>query len=49
MKAQLGAAQTLDGALHAEVTALVRCMGTADWAEGVAAFAQRRTPVFGGR
>jgi enoyl-CoA hydratase len=49
LKAQLGTARTLDGALHAEVAALVRCMGTADWAEGVTAFAQRRTPVFGGR
>jgi enoyl-CoA hydratase len=49
MKAQLGRAGELDGALDAEVAALLRCMGTADWAEGVAAFADRRTPTFEGR
>jgi enoyl-CoA hydratase len=39
----------LDEVLRAEVAALVQCMGTADWAEGVAAFSERRTPVFEGR
>jgi enoyl-CoA hydratase len=49
MKAHLGSQPELDEALRAEVKALVHCMGTADWAEGVAAFAGRRTPVFEGR
>lgn len=49
MKAHLGRAAALDGALRDEVAALVECMGTADWAEGVAAFADRRRPAFQGR
>jgi len=49
MKAHLNHDAALAAALEAEVEALVRCMGTADWAEGVAAFAQRRPPAFGGR
>jgi enoyl-CoA hydratase len=49
MKAHLRDHTGLDDALRAEVAALVRCMGTADWAEGVAAHADRRDPVFEGR
>jgi enoyl-CoA hydratase len=49
MKAHLREQAGLDDALPAEVAALVQCMGTADWAEGVAAHADRRTPVFEGR
>jgi enoyl-CoA hydratase len=49
MKAHLRGGPELDEALRAEVKALVHCMGTADWAEGVAAFADRRTPAFEGR
>lgn len=50
VKGHLGGGHaTIDEALRAEVKALVDCMGTADWAEGVAAFGQRRTPVFEGR
>lgn len=48
LKTQLSDQRRFDDALRAEVDALVECMGTADWAEGVAAFAQRRTPVFQG-
>jgi enoyl-CoA hydratase/carnithine racemase len=49
MKTQLRDLHSLDEALRAEVAALVHCMGTTDWAEGVAAYADRRTPVFEGR
>jgi enoyl-CoA hydratase len=49
LKAQLGRVRQLDEALHAEVDGLLRCMATADWAEGIAAHAQRRAPVFEGR
>jgi enoyl-CoA hydratase len=49
MKAHLRQPAPLDAALRDEVTALVQCMGTADWAEGVAASADRRRPAFQGR
>jgi enoyl-CoA hydratase len=49
MKGQLRDQWSLDEALRTEVAALVRCMGTADWAEGAAAFSERRTPAFEGR
>jgi enoyl-CoA hydratase len=49
MKAQLADLPTLEVALRDEVEALVCCMGTSDWTEGVTAFAARRTPAFEGR
>jgi enoyl-CoA hydratase len=49
MKGHLRAAPDVDAALSSEVKALVECMGTADWAEGIAAFTDNRTPVFEGR
>lgn len=38
-----------EAALRREAAALLACMRTADWREGVDAFAERRTPVFHGR
>jgi enoyl-CoA hydratase/carnithine racemase len=38
-----------DAALSREADALLDCMETEDWREGVAAFAERREPVFHGR
>jgi len=51
MKRQLRAATWGDPeqAMKDEVDALLQCMGTEDWAEGVKAFAEKRTPVFKGR
>ncbi|MCR9243676.1 MAG: enoyl-CoA hydratase/isomerase family protein [bacterium] len=40
--------RTFDETLAAEAAALLDCMGTADWREGVAAFAERREPQFRG-
>ncbi len=40
--------RTLDETLGAEARALRYCMDTADWREGVAAFAERRDPHFRG-
>jgi enoyl-CoA hydratase/carnithine racemase len=39
----------LDETLEMEADALLTIMNSKDWAEGVAAFAQRRSPVFSGR
>jgi 2-(1,2-epoxy-1,2-dihydrophenyl)acetyl-CoA isomerase len=41
--------RTLDAQLDAERDAQLRCGRTADYAEGVAAFAAKRAPVFTGR
>jgi enoyl-CoA hydratase len=49
MKAALRADESLEGALRSEARDLLAVMGTQDWAEGVAAFAQRRAPVFQGK
>jgi len=49
MKAALRADEPLRTALRSEARDLLAVMGTEDWAEGVAAFAQRRSPVFQGR
>ena len=49
MKASLRQTGTCEAALAAEAAALLEVMKTDDWAEGVAAFAQRRPPVFTGR
>jgi enoyl-CoA hydratase len=49
LKRRLADTTSLGEAFHAEADDLLAVMGTADWAEGVAAFAARRTPVFQGR
>lgn len=49
MKAALVGATRLDVALRDEAADLLAVMQTEDWAEGVRAFADRRTPVFQGR
>jgi enoyl-CoA hydratase/carnithine racemase len=49
MKASLRRNPSYEDALKAEADALLEVMKTADWAEGVAAFAERRSPVFTGR
>lgn len=49
MKAALHSEEPFDAVLRAEAQDLIDVMGTADWAEGVAAFAERRTPVFQGK
>lgn len=48
LKQQLGRPTELEQVLRDEVAALVRCMGTADWREGLAAFAGKRPPEFEG-
>lgn len=45
----LPAADRLDAMLAAEAAALLDCMTTADWREGVAAFAEKRAPRYEGR
>ncbi|GIH19524.1 enoyl-CoA hydratase/isomerase family protein [Rugosimonospora africana] len=49
MKAALNRSASLGDALGDEATDLLAMMQTEDWAEGVAAFAERREPVFQGR
>jgi enoyl-CoA hydratase len=45
----LGAANDLNGHLQQELDAVFTCSTTADWQEGVDAFAQKRSPRFQGR
>ncbi|MBF6195983.1 enoyl-CoA hydratase/isomerase family protein [Nocardia implantans] len=49
MKAALRRDDPLDVALATEPRQILELMATRDWAEGVAAFAERRTPVFEGK
>lgn len=49
MKAALAEDVPLDTALRAEAQDLLTIMDTDDWAEGVAAFAERRPPMFHGK
>ena len=49
MKKALLTATEFDVALRDEAADLLAVMRTEDWAEGVRAFADRRTPVFHGR
>ena len=44
--AQNGYDRTLVAQLDAEIEAFARCAGTADFAEGVSAFVQKRKPEF---
>ncbi|MFD0359993.1 enoyl-CoA hydratase/isomerase family protein [Nocardia sp. GCM10030253] len=49
MKAALRRNDPLDVAFTTEPRMLLELMATSDWAEGVAAFAERRTPIFEGK
>jgi enoyl-CoA hydratase len=49
LKGALQPGLTLDEALEMEADVLLTIMNSNDWAEGVAAFAKRRSPVFSGR
>ncbi|WP_063052488.1 enoyl-CoA hydratase/isomerase family protein [Nocardia arthritidis] len=49
MKAALRRNDPLDVALETEPQELIALMGTQDWAEGVAAFSERRIPIFHGK
>lgn len=49
MKRALRADPSLDEAFEREAEDLLDVMATRDWAEGVAAFAERRSPAFEGR
>ncbi|WP_280246386.1 hypothetical protein [Nocardia abscessus] len=49
MKAALRRNDALDVALETEPRELLALMGTQDWAEGVAAFSERRIPIFHGK
>jgi enoyl-CoA hydratase len=49
LKKCLSANATLETALRTEADILLRVMATEDWAEGVAAFAEKRSPSFLGR
>ena len=49
MKSALRANPSLDEALEQEAKDLLAVMGTQDWAEGVAAFSEQRSPIFEGR
>jgi enoyl-CoA hydratase len=49
MKAALLRNDPLDVVLETEPQELLELMATQDWAEGVAAFAERRTPLFTGK
>jgi len=44
----MAAERTLDAALAAELEGMMFCSTTKDWQEGIAAFADRRPPVFRG-
>lgn len=44
-----GIARDYDGAVEAELGAVLECMATEDWQEGVRAFAEKRPPRFTGR
>ncbi|WP_327101063.1 enoyl-CoA hydratase-related protein [Nocardia vinacea] len=46
MKSALARADSLEAAFTSEPQELLALMGTSDWAEGLAAFAERRAPVF---
>ena len=48
-KEHFGEQRTYDDALDSELDAILACMKTDDWAEGVAAFAEKRPPVFKGQ
>jgi enoyl-CoA hydratase len=48
-KRLLDRSSTPAAALRAEAAALLECMGTADWREGVRAFEEQREPVYVGR
>jgi enoyl-CoA hydratase/carnithine racemase len=49
LKTAIRQSWNLDETLEMEADILLTIMNTKDWAEGVAAFAQRRSPVFSGR
>ncbi|MGA5535022.1 enoyl-CoA hydratase/isomerase family protein [Mycolicibacterium nivoides] len=49
MKAALRRNDSLEVAFDTEPQELLELMGSRDWAEGVAAFAERRTPIFEGK
>lgn len=49
MKAALLSDEPFDSVLRSEARVLLEVMGSDDWAEGVAAFAERRAPVFHGK
>lgn len=49
LKAALSSDEPLDAVLRTEARDLLEVMDTQDWAEGVAAFAERRAPTFRGK
>jgi enoyl-CoA hydratase len=49
LKTALREGLSLEETLEMEADVLLTIMNSNDWAEGVAAFAQRRSPVFSGR